>query len=291
MLRVLEKDLTKLATVRTVAKTKHYADIATLDDLIAANTFSKKHNLKLQIIGKGTNILFSQRQYDNTLFIKLKKGFNYFSAREDFVEIGASYSFMRAGEKLIAEGYSDFLYMCLIPGTLGGGVRQNAGTTDDGEIQDNIIEIQAFDTHCNEVKVLHQKMMAFSYRDSLIQKENGRYIILSARFAYGKKENPEHLQSLLVRKRQEREKKQPRGYSFGSTFKSLLYEKPAWWYIEEVGLRGHVVGGAKFSEQHANWIINFDHAKADDIIALITMAKTRVSSSFDVIMQEEVELI
>ncbi len=289
---IIEKDISKLATIRTSAYTKYYADINNLQDLKEANIFAKKNNLKLQIIGNGTNILFTKTQYKDILFIRLKKDFNFFRQDYKSVEIGASFSFMRAGEKLMKHGYKDFVYMCLIPGTLGGSVRQNAGTTNEGEVKDNILSVKIFDIFDNKVKVLNKQEMEFSYRNSLIQKKNGRYIILSAIFSYGEKEsNLDSLRSLVTKKKKERNEKQPSGHSFGSTFKSQLYEKPTWWYIEQVELKGKTIGEAKFSDKHSNWIVNTNNAKAEDIISLILEAKQKVRTHFNIELIEEVELI
>ncbi len=291
-LHIMEKDITALATIRTSAYTTYYASISTLQELIEANEFVKKHNLKLQVIGGGTNIVFAKEQYTDRLFITLKKEFKFFDVMSDSVTIGAAFSLMRAGDRLIKQGYKDFIYMCLIPGTLGGAIRQNAGTTHEGEIRNNIISVNVFDTLDNKVKTLQNEEMEFSYRDSLVQQEAGRYIIVSATFSCGEVErDTERLQQLVASKRKERRDKQPSGYSFGSTFKSLLYEKPAWWYIEQIGLKGRLVGGAEFSEKHANWIINRKQAQAKDIIALLSKAKERVKAQFGVELVEEVELI
>ena len=289
---ITEKDLTKLATIHTQSKTKYFAKVNSVDELEEVLKFVAKKVLKTIIIGNGTNILFTREMYEDTVFIKLGKGFDFFNFSEDTVEIGGSYSFMRAGKKLVALGYNDFIYMALIPGALGGGVRQNAGTTKEGEIKDNFLSAKVYDLLEKRVKTLDKEEMAFSYRNSLIQKQPNRYLVLSAVFYLGKKvDDVDNLLNIVQEKNDIRKRKQPSGHSFGSTFKSLLNAKAAWWYIDQVGLRGKNIGGAKFSEKHSNWIINFDDAKAIDIITLITKAKAEVKDIFDIDLQEEVELI
>ena len=290
MLVVTEKDITALATIRTPAYTTHYASIGTLQELIEANEFAKKHNLKLSVIGGGTNIVFAKEQYTDRLFITLKKEFKFFDVMSDSVTIGAAFSLMRAGDRLIKQGYKDFIYMCLIPGTLGGAVRQNAGTTNEGEIQHNLLCVDVFDTLDNRVKMLQNEEMEFSYRDSLIQKKKGRYIILSATFSCGKRESDMiQLKQLVEIKRKEKQKKQPSGYSFGSTFKNL--KDPVWKYLKGINLCGKRIGGAKFSEKHCNWIINDRKASGEDIVKLIQLAKDNVYLHYQAVLHEEVEII
>jgi len=291
-MNIIEKDLTKLATIQTQAKTKYFSKISSIDELEEVLQFSEEKAFKTVIIGNGTNILFTRELYEDTVFIKLGKGFDFFNLSEDTVEIGGSYSFMRAGKKLASLGYNDFIYMALIPGSLGGGVRQNAGTTKEGEIKDNFLSAKVYDLLEKRVKTLDKEEMAFSYRNSAIQKQPNRYLVLSAVFHLGKKvDDLKGLLDFVQAKKNAKKEKEPSGCSFGSTFKSLSNEKAAWWYIDQVDLRGHIVGGAKFSEKHSNWIINFDGAKAEDIIALITQAKKEVQDILNIELQEEVELI
>ena len=291
-MKIIEKDLTKLATIQTPAIAKYFTKIDSIEELQEVLQFIEDKDLNTIILGNGTNILFTQESYKNTMFIKLGKGFDFFNLSVNTVEIGGSYSFMRAGKKLTGLGYKDFVYMTLIPGSLGGGVRQNAGTTNEGEIKDNFLSATVYDLQEKRIKTLSKEKMEFSYRNSIIQKQANRYLVLSAEFYLGEKnDNLNSLVNFVKEKKNGKKEKEPSGYSFGSTFKSLLNDKAAWWYIDQIGFRGKSIGGAKFSEKHSNWIINFDSAKAEDIVALIAKAKIAVKEDFGVELQEEVEFI
>lgn len=291
-MEIIEKDLTKKANIRTKSFTKYYCEINSREDIKASIDFAKKNNLKIQIIGDGTNILFSKETYENFLFLKLKDSFDFFQITNNIVEIGASHSLMKAGKILAKNGYSDFVYMSLIPGSVGGAIRQNAGTTKEGEIKDSFISCKVYDLKENLEKVFTKEEMNFNYRNSKIQNEKNRYLVLSAKFELkNKTQNIEELENFIKDKKQNKSKKEPKGYSFGSTFKSHLQENPAWWYIDQVGLKKFIIGGAKFSEIHANWIINFNNASANNIIELINTAKRKVSEKFNINLIEEVEII
>jgi len=290
MLQINEKDISKLATIRTTAFAKYYADVKNIEELKIANMFAKSNNLKLQVIGNGTNILFSQKQYKDIFFIKLKDGFNFFQMENNMIKIGASFSLKRAGQKLIKSGYENFMYMCLIPGAIGGAIRQNAGTTSEGSIEKNIISVLIYDIMYDEVRVFTKKEMEFSYRNSIVQEYDGRFIILSAMFLYGKKSNNiESLVSTLKDKKQKKKEKSPAGYSFGSTFKNL--ELPAWKYLKKINVCGEIIGGAKFSIEHCNWIINFNNASGFDVAMLIKKAKEKAILELGIELKEEVKII
>lgn len=291
-MEVIEKDLTKKANIRTKSFTKYYCEVSSIREIKECIIFATKKNLEIQILGDGTNILFSKENYENKLFLKLKKTFNYFNIDTNFVEIGASYSLMKAGKELAKKGFEDFVYMSLIPGSLGGAVRQNAGTTKEGEIKDSFLSCSIYDLVENKEKIFSKKDMDFSYRNSIIQKEKNRYLILSAKFELRNKTNDIlNLKKFIKEKKINKSKKEPKGYSFGSTFKSHLQENAAWWYIDQVELKNYSINGAKFSEIHANWIINFNNANAQNIINLIDIAKKRVKERFDLNLVEEVEII
>jgi UDP-N-acetylmuramate dehydrogenase len=291
-MEIIEKDLTKKANIRTKSFAKYYSEIESTSELKNIINFAKEKNLEIQILGDGTNILFSKEEYLDTFFIKLKKSFNFFNFSDNFVEIGASFSLMKAGKLLAEYGYDEFVYMSLIPGSIGGAIRQNAGTTKEGEIKDSFISCTVYDLKENIEKIFTKEEMNFSYRNSLIQEERNRYLVLSGKFELrSKTNNIEELKKFIKEKKQNKSKKEPKGYSFGSTFKSHLQENPAWWYIDQVGLKDFTIDGAKFSEVHANWIINFNNANANNIIELINLAKKKVKEQFNINLVQEVEII
>lgn len=291
-MEIIKKDLTRKSNIRTISSTEYYCEVNNINEIKDITNFAYEHKLKFQILGDGTNILFSKEHYENTLFLKLKDNFSYFSITDTFVEIGASYSLMKAGKLLAEKGYTDFVYMSLIPGSLGGAIRQNAGTTKEGEIKDSFLSCKVYDLIENIEKVFTKEEMNFKYRNSIIQENKNRYLILSASFELkNKTEDIDNLKEFIKERKQNKSKKEPKGYSFGSTFKSHVQEKPAWWYIDQVGLKNYCTEGAKFSEIHANWIINFDNAKANNIIELINSAKEKVKEKFNLELVEEVEII
>lgn len=292
MINIQEKDLTKLASIHIESKTKYFVQVNSVDALDECVDFANNNILEIVILGKGTNILFTEKEYVNKLFIKLGKAFDYLNIYDDFVEIGGAYSFMRAGKQLTDIGYKDFIYMSLIPGSLGGGVRQNAGTTNEGEIKDNFTSAKIYDLNRKKIIEVNKNDMKFSYRNSILQEETNKFIVLNARFQLGYQESDiNKIKSLTQEIKQKKKIKEPSGYCFGSTFKSHLQEKPAWWYIEQVGLKNYIIGGAKFSEIHANWIVNFENANAKDIIDLIDLAKKKVNEKFGIDLVEEVEIV
>lgn len=288
---IRSKELTKLALIRTYSRSKYYALVNNLDELKEVANFSKEKNLELIVLGNGSNILFSKDYYEDKLFIKLGKEFKFISFDSEKVEIGAAYSLILAGNKLLNEGYSNFIYMNLIPGTFGGAVRQNAGTTNEGEIKDNFISARLYDLKKSSIITLDKSSMKFSYRNSIIQKNKNRYILLSATLSLEEKsDNVLELKEYIKNKIKNKKIKEPKGNSFGSTFKGLKDKTPAWQYIEKASLKGIVHGGAIVSNKHANWIINENNATGQEVLELINKIKNKVEKDFSIILEEEVEI-
>ncbi|MGD0204888.1 MAG: hypothetical protein ABSB57_00335 [Dehalococcoidia bacterium] len=87
-----------------------------------------------------------------------------------------------------------------------------------------------------------------------------------------------------------RQAAQPRGRSAGSIFKNTR-EYPAWWLIDQVGLRGQRIGDAQISPKHTNFIVNCGHARASDVKALMVLAQERVEERFSLRLEPEVTLV
>lgn len=288
-MKIIEKDLTRKATIRTKSHAKYYINIINFNDLHYAVNYANENNLELKIIGKGTNILFSKPIYENILFIELAGEFNFLNIEEGFVEIGAAYSFIKAGKFLIKNGYEDFIFFTLIPGSLGGAIRQNAGTREEGEIKDLCISAKLYDIENKKIIELLHNDLLFEYRNSIIQKEKNKYIVLSAKFELKNKIycNEDIIKKMKDLKNAKRER-EPKGYSFGSTFKNNKLS--AWQYIDSIYNDIKVNEKVSFSKQHKNWIIN-KNASGEEIKELIEKVQAMVYYKHNIMLEKEVEII
>jgi UDP-N-acetylmuramate dehydrogenase len=173
-----------------------------------------------------------------------------------------------------------------IPGTVGGAVTMNAGAYN-GEIKDIIESATVADMDGNII-VLSKDQLDLSYRHSAIQDKN--YIVLEAVFSLedGIYENIKARMDDLNRRRVE---KQPLNFpSAGSTFKRPP-DNFAGKLIEDSGLKGFAIGGAKVSEKHAGFIINFNDATANDVLSLIKEVQRIVKENYGVSLEPEVKVI
>tara|TARA_Y100000590_G_scaffold245184_1_gene275594 strand:+ start:160 stop:1029 length:870 start_codon:yes stop_codon:yes gene_type:complete len=289
MLKVRKKNLLSESTIRTPSNAKYFATINNVDDLNEAINFCKFKKIKFKIIGNGSNILFSRDYYDDILFLKLGNQFKSFKILNDYVEIGGSFSLIQAGRKLINEGYRDYIFFNLIPATIGGAVRQNAGTGADEEIKNVCRSCLIYDVKEGCIKNFDLKDLNFKYRDSIIKQNPDRFIIVSAKFnLINKEENIEKLLIDMKDRVKEKIDREPKGYCFGSTF--MNNKLLAWEYIDAIYDDLPQNSNLYFSNKHKNWIIN-QNSSGKDVLDLIENAQKLIKKKFNIDITTEVDII
>tara|TARA_Y100000590_G_C15558558_1_gene953806 strand:+ start:177 stop:1046 length:870 start_codon:yes stop_codon:yes gene_type:complete len=289
MFQVIGKDLTKLSTIRTPSFAKYFSIVDSEDDMNEAMSFIKEKKINFKILGNGSNVLFSKEYYDDILFLKLSDKFNKINFFDRYVEIGGSFSLIQAGRQLINKGYSDFIFFNLIPATIGGAVRQNAGTGNGEEIMDVCLSSTVYDLNEKKIIELSFNDMDFSYRSSIIKKQPNRYIIFSAKFMLKNRlTNIDKLVLEMKNRVKEKIDREPKGFCFGSTFMNA--DKPAWEYIDKIKSYLSKKNKISFSYKHKNWIINNGYS-GSDINKLIKDAQDILIKEYNIRLKEEVDII
>ena len=173
-----------------------------------------------------------------------------------------------------------------IPGTLGGGVRMNAGATA-GEMKDIVQNVTVL-TREGEIRKLEKEELGFGYRASVI-KDRG-YVVLGAELMLVPGDKEEILARMQELKNK-RVEKQPLEYpSAGSAFK-----RPEGYFagklVMDAGFSGYAVGGAKVSEKHCGFLINAGGATASDVMELIRQIQAKVKEQFGVQLEPEIQFL
>ena len=271
---------------------------ATLNDLQALIRWNEKAGLPFLVIGDGTNLLVKDTGIAG-LVIVLTKCLNKISttgSRDGGVTVRAM-----AGARLhklcsfsMAAKLKGMNFALGIPGTVGGAIMMNAGTSH-GWIE-NVLEKITILTPAGETRTVAREQLDFSYRklslkNGLLNLTAGYPIIIDGHFylkpAYGQQLQQEAEEILKKRKAN-----QPTHLpSAGCFFKNPVSGKPAGELIELAGLKGNKIGGALISPKHANFIINSGGASADDILALMENAQTAVLKMFNIKLEAEVKIV
>ena len=256
-----------------------------IDCLVMLIKKLKANHIQYMVLGNGSNVLFSDSVYDGVV-IKLDE-FDKIEFEENKVTCGAGASLMKVASQSVRRGLTGLEFATGIPGSIGGAIYMNAGAykSDMGYV-------------VSKVKVLTPKMtvitmvnreLNFHYRTSFL-KQHKDYICLEATLQL-KKGNKEEIEQLVQDRKKRRLESQPLEYpSAGSVFrnpKDLFAGK----LIEDLGYKGLTKGGAKVSEKHANFIINYHDAKASDIKELIEFIKQVVKENYGIDLVVEQEFI
>jgi UDP-N-acetylmuramate dehydrogenase len=280
---VLMKRYTSMKVGGPAAYLAYPADEA---DLAAVLQFVKDKGMEYRFLGNGTNVIVSDRGLNAALIrITRMKHVRYTKTEAGaVVDVSGGVSLRAFIKDLAEKGLSGLEKLYWIPGTVGGGIKMNAGSFGQS-ISDTLEEIDIIDEKGSLLKI-GKDQFRFGYRVSLVHPTD---CVVSARFALKNRNKKEILRDMDY-VYNERKKRHPMEYpSAGSIFKSVNNE-PAWKFIEKAGLKGYSIGGACVSEKHANFIVNLGYAKAQDILDLIGKIKKEVYEKLGVTLAEEVEL-
>lgn len=282
---ILDKSIKNHSSMKTggVVKCTYFPETETeLCEIINA---LKKEKRKYIVLGNMSNVLLPDEEMEAVLVVTTEMK-NVIKISETSVYAEAGVSFTKLALDVSKSGLSGLEFAYGIPGTVGGAVYMNAGAYG-GETKDVIKSVRALDENGNVVAFTGEEC-AFDYRKSAFQ--NDKYVILGAEFELVKKDADEcvkYAKELM----QKRVDKQPLEYpSCGSTFK-----RPEGYFagalIEEAGLKGCSVGGAKVSEKHAGFVVNFDNATTEDVLSLMRKVRETVKEKNGVTLEAEIKLL
>ena len=247
-----------------------------------------EHNLPFILLGGCSNILVSDAGIREVVILNRCKKVKVKTSTE-IPEIWAESGLMlnQLSHTAAEAGFAGMEWASLIPGTVGGAVYGNAGA-HGGETCKNIVLAEIL--HRKKGKLsLSNEDLGFSYRNSILKKEKGEQVILSATFRFIRRD-PASIRSTIAELIERRLSTQPQGASFGSTFRNPAGDK-AGRLVEAAGLKGKRIGGAYISEKHGNFIINDGNATSMDIWSLINTAYDAVKERFQIGLIPEIELV
>lgn len=277
--------LYKHTTYHVGGPARLFIKVDNVEGLINVIKYCRKHRIPLFVIGRGSNLLFSDKSFEG-IVISLEK-LNSYSINGNKVIAQSGVSMIKLAYDCAKVGLSGFEFMGGIPGNIGGGIFMNAGA-----YQSCLSEVVESVTILNEqlkVVTLSKDEMEFAYRHSIIQ-DNPKWIVLEASFVL-ENGTVEEINDKLDKRKERRMASQPWNKpSAGSVFRNPN-EGPAWKFIDEVGLRGYEIGGAQVSPKHSNFIVNNGYASAQDIYDLIFYVQKEVEDKFKVKLKPEVRFI
>ncbi len=278
----ISEPLNRFTTFKIGGPADYYLEPKDRDDLLNLIKYLKEIKYPYIIIGNGSNVLISDEGIRGAA-INLEFGFTKIVVNKNKVYAEAGILLSKLVDVCIEHSLTGIENLSGIPGTLGGAILMNAGAYG-GEISDFITTVEIIDNI--EIKVLKREECGFAYRKSNLEGK----IILSAEFElpYGDKiEARERRKELLLKRNRAQPVELPNA---GSIFKNPPGDFAAR-LIEEAGLKGLTIGGAKVSEKHANFIVNFNNASSNDVIELMKVIQETVLQKFGIMLEPEIKMI
>lgn len=248
--------------------------------------FCKNENITFFVIGNGSNLLV-QDEGIHGVVIKLGHRFGKIEIDGEYILAYAGATMPALSQLAKKNSLKGLEFACGIPGTIGGGVKMNAGAYGS-QISDILYEVTYMDEK-EEIKTIKNKECSFGYRKSIFT-INPNYVILSAKFKL-ERGNIDGIENKMKENSLARKTKQPLEYpNFGSVFK-----RPEGYFVgklvDDAGLRGYKIGGAQVSTKHTGFIVNVDNATCKDVLNLIGYVQTTVYNKFNVKLTPEVIII
>ncbi|HVP04802.1 MAG TPA: UDP-N-acetylmuramate dehydrogenase [Dehalococcoidia bacterium] len=267
-----------------------YIAVKSEDQLRRVFAIARQREIEAFIFGSGSNILVGDGGIRGLVIDNQhseitgpeKNGEGY------KVRAGSGMSFATLARRMSSAGYAGLEWAAGIPGSLGGAVVTNAGAYGHS-LSDVLKGARLADSYGDVIEVSAEEL-DLSYRNSAFT--SGKIvgeIVLSVDLRL-QKGDAKALKQQVKEFDVQRRGAQPPGRNCGSVFKNPP-ERPAWQYVDDVGLRGHRIGNAQFSELHSNFILNLGSATAKDVTSLIELAQAKVREKFGVDLETEVMFV
>jgi UDP-N-acetylenolpyruvoylglucosamine reductase len=280
--------LARLTTVRTGGPGDFFARADSTERLAELLGWADREQIAVGVVGSGSNLLIADAGFRG-LVMKLDGALARIEQRGQRVLCGGGARLPQAAAYAARAGLSGLEFGVNIPGTVGGAVKMNANAYG-GDLARVLEWVEIATPTGTERRA--PEALGFRYRRSNL---GDREIVAGASFSLSAAE-PSSVKATLAEMRSARRAAQPSGIkTFGSTFKNpddaLAEGRSAGVLLDEAGCRGLQVGGARFSEKHANFVENLGHATTADVIALMAEGKRRVRERFGVELEPEVQIL
>jgi len=273
--------LSRFTTIGTGGPAAAFARPETVDELQEVLAYARDHELPVAVVGLGSNLLVADEGFDG-LVLKLAGELARAEVDGERLVAGGGAPNAVALHRARAAGLGGFEFACAIPGTIGGGVRMNAGAYDGDWA--GILE-RALVVDAEEASWRTPEQLGLRYRRSDLKPGE---IVAEVEFRLAARP-PVEIKSLIADLQARRKAAQPTNKrTYGSVFKNPDHELTAGRMLEACGLKGYRIGGAQISPRHANFIENADEARSEDAIALMGEARRRAYEQHGVELEHEV---
>ncbi|MBI3192130.1 MAG: UDP-N-acetylmuramate dehydrogenase [Pedosphaera parvula] len=280
----MDEPLAKRTTLRVGGPADFYVEPASEAELATVVRFCRTRHLPFRMLGRGSNLLIKDGGFRGVLICLAGPAFSQIEVQGERLRCGAGAKLKAVANEAKRHALGGLEFLEGIPGSVGGALRMNAGAM--GAATFEVIESVRCMDYEGQAHELPVGQIEVRYRSCPFFKE---HIALGAVF-----HAPPAPRELIEQRMQECSRKrwdsQPAAPSAGCMFKNPA-AIPAGKLIDELGLKGARVGGARVSDEHGNFIVNDGNATAQDVLDLIEIIKERAKAARNIELETEVEII
>jgi UDP-N-acetylenolpyruvoylglucosamine reductase len=279
-----DEPMAKHTTLRVGGPADVYVEPANESDLAAILICCGERGIKFFILGRGSNLLVRDGGFRGVVICLSSPGFSRIEIDGAHIRAGAGAKQKNVAVEAKRAGLSGVEFLEGIPGSIGGALRMNAGAMG-GETFNAVESVRVMD-FAGDVSELSPQEMSVAYRSCATLKN---HIALGAVFKCVSQPR-EEIEKRMKAYSEKRWSSQPAAPSAGCMFKNPP-AIPAGKLIDELGLKGTQVGGARVSLEHGNFLVNDGGATARDVLELISILKVKAKAERGIELCTEVEII
>jgi UDP-N-acetylenolpyruvoylglucosamine reductase len=276
--------VSRLTTVGTGGPARWFGRPGDAGELHDVLRWAAAEGLEIAVVGLGSNLLVADEGYDG-LVLRLVGGLARIDREGDRIVCGGGATLAAVVKRATGWGLSGIEFGCAIPGTAGGAVRMNAGAYG-GEVRDVLdgaLVVGAAGERRGGPGELEMR-----YRHSNV----GAGEVVAEAVLRLRPDDPDRIRATVADMQRRRREAQPaKVRTFGSVWKNPDGDLGAGRMLEECGLKGFTLGGARISPVHANFIENTGGARSADVIALMREARRRARERYGVELEHEVQML
>ncbi len=287
------EDMATHTTYRIGGPAALFVTCTNLHDLICVTEILTSEDVDWFILGGGSNLLVSDEGFDGAVVMLDKESLSFIDVLSDAsadsetvsLYVGAATPLAHLVRRAADHSLTGLECMAGIPGTVGGALAMNAGTAD-GSIGALVQSLNVLSASCGCIQYRGSDL-SWGYRSVNLPDDEIIYKATIQLHRGDQKTIRSRMQELLERRRKTQPLDLP---SCGSVFRNPPEDHAAR-LIESVGLKGAEAGGARISDKHANFIVNFDSARAVDVCTLIRRAHDEVQEACGIDLQTELRFL
>jgi UDP-N-acetylmuramate dehydrogenase len=307
---VIEREpMSKHTSFRVGGAARLYVVASTPEAIIEAVETARKMNIPFYVYGGGSNLLVSDEGFEGLIVQAANRGIKI-DGETITVDAGAITALV--ARQSVDAGLTGFEWAIGVPGTIGGAVYGDAGCYG-GEMRNVVVSVDAYRLRDGQRVTLTKEECGFGYRTSIFKHEP--HLIFSCVLRLAKSQDAAASKKKIEDIMAQRKDKQPlEASSAGCVFKNFEFKNekeldilkrhldvpqsmidkkqiPVGWLIDQAGMKGKTMGEVEVSSKHGNFFINKGKARAQDILALISLVKMKVRDDLGIELQEEAQYV